>query len=232
MKAWCVACVMLVATAARADDLDRARQLYEDGVARYDAGDYAEAIRAWQASYTMSPAPLLLFNMGQAYRLSGNCARAMEHYDRYVRAVPNPDNRNELDQALESCRATLARPSKLGSASPFTLPAAPSTHRTRRLVGYVVGGGGIALGGIAVLAALDGRRLSSLEQNVATWTPTDNANQRRGRLDNALAWSFAGAGAVAVGVGVALVVTSRSTERAIAVVPTPGGGAVAVSGRF
>jgi hypothetical protein len=32
MRAWCIACIVVAATTARADDRDRAKQLYDDGL--------------------------------------------------------------------------------------------------------------------------------------------------------------------------------------------------------
>jgi hypothetical protein len=55
------------------DPTVRARELYLEGKRNYDLADYPRAIAAWKESYTLSGAPMLLFNIGQAYRLAGDC---------------------------------------------------------------------------------------------------------------------------------------------------------------
>src|SRR5712672_1848725 len=65
------------------DDPARAAEaaaLYDEGKRHFDIGEYAQAIASWKQSYLRSSAPLLLFNIAQAYRLSGNCAQANRFY--------------------------------------------------------------------------------------------------------------------------------------------------------
>jgi hypothetical protein len=185
----------------------------------------------------MTPAPLLLFDIGQAYQRSSDCTHAMEFYARYARAVPHPENRDELEQAIAKCKKPDQGKPIEGPPPPPPLPItavapAPQKRDTRRVVGYAVVGGGIVAGAFAVYFAADGARLSHQLQAETSWSPQDNAREARGKRDNTLAWVFASVGVAAVGGGVALAVTSRSGERAIAVAPTPGGAAVALTARF
>src|SRR5688500_956745 len=69
-------------------DKARAKQLYEQGVSHYNLAEYDAAIAAWKQSYVLSKAPLLLFNIAQAHRLSGNCAKANTFYASYKREEP------------------------------------------------------------------------------------------------------------------------------------------------
>jgi len=80
-----------------------AAALYDEGKRHFDIGAYAQAIATWKRSYLLSAAPLLLFNIAQAYRLSGNCAQANRFYLNYRRAEPHPKNQVELDQATARC---------------------------------------------------------------------------------------------------------------------------------
>src|SRR4051812_26854195 len=62
-----------------ADDRANASEavrLYDEGKRHFDIGEYAQAIASWKLSYLRSSAPLLLFNIAQAYRLSNNCGQA------------------------------------------------------------------------------------------------------------------------------------------------------------
>lgn len=82
---------------------DRAAALYDDGKRHFDIGEYAAAIASWKESYLLSSEPLLLFNIGQAFRLSGNCAQANRFYLNYKRALARPSNKPELDAATAKC---------------------------------------------------------------------------------------------------------------------------------
>lgn len=106
---------VLVASAAPAlaDDKAakaKAKAAYELGLKHYNLAEYPEAIKAWKESYSLSRRPLLLFNIGQAYRLSGDCKLAMTFYENYQREEPNPKNPEELDSALVLCTKPAATP--------------------------------------------------------------------------------------------------------------------------
>ena len=106
----------------------RARQHFELGLRNYKMADYAAAIREFKRAYELSPAPELLFNIGQAYRLGGDCDTALRLYRNYLAEVPAPRNRAEVDTAITKCeeqqREGAARPSAAGTAPPPT-PALP-----------------------------------------------------------------------------------------------------------
>lgn len=88
-------------------DKAKAIALYDEGLRHYNVAEYPEAIAAWKQAYLLSKKPLLLFNLGQAYRLSGDCKQAMTFYDSYQREEPSPKNQADLDEALKLC-ATVA----------------------------------------------------------------------------------------------------------------------------
>jgi tetratricopeptide (TPR) repeat protein len=111
--------LMIVASPAHADDKKKAKALYSEGLKRYNVAEYPEAIKAWKEAYLLSKKPLLLFNIGQAYRLSGDCKQAMIFYDSYQREEPSPKNQDELDEALKLCKDT----------KPADKPADPPTQQ-------------------------------------------------------------------------------------------------------
>lgn len=104
-----VVAALAAATHARAQpatdqgNADKAAALFDEGKRHFDIGEYTAAIASWKQSYLLSSEPLLLFNIGQAYRLAGNCAQANRFYVNYKRAVPKPANRTELEQAMAVC---------------------------------------------------------------------------------------------------------------------------------
>lgn len=104
--------IALASTSAYADDKAKAKQLYDEGLRHYQVAEYTQAIDVWKQAYLISKKPLLLFNIGQAYRLSGDCKQAQTFYDNYQEAEPNPSNQDELDQAIAACKNAPATPDK------------------------------------------------------------------------------------------------------------------------
>jgi len=105
MRTWMLGlCFVLAATPALADDKAKAKKLYDEGLRHYNVAEYSQAIDAWKESYLISKKSLLLFNIGQAYRLSGDCKSAQTFYDNYQEAEPRPKNQDELDQAIAACK--------------------------------------------------------------------------------------------------------------------------------
>ena len=98
---------LALAPRAHADDADdktkadKAEALFKEGKRHYDIGEYSAAIAEWKESYLLSGAPLILYNIGQAYRLAGNCAQANRFYLNYKRAVVKPDK--DLDKNMAKC---------------------------------------------------------------------------------------------------------------------------------
>jgi tetratricopeptide (TPR) repeat protein len=67
--------------------LRAAKALFKQGRAYYDAGAYALAIKEYRKAHRLTPRPLLLFNIGQAYRLKGDKAQAIVAYQRFLAVV-------------------------------------------------------------------------------------------------------------------------------------------------
>ena len=115
--------VLAVATplGAHADDKKKAKALYDEGLKHYNLAEYPEAIKSWKEAYLLSKKPLLLFNIGQAFRLSGDCKQAMTFYDSYQREEPSPKNQDELDDALKLCKDS--KPADKPADKPVDKPA-------------------------------------------------------------------------------------------------------------
>jgi tetratricopeptide (TPR) repeat protein len=103
-----VAVLCAGASAARAQPEDtqaRSRALYDEGSRAYKAGDYPRAIEKFLAAYDLSGAPAILFNIAQAYRLAGNCQRALEYYRRSLDEEPEAANRAEVEERIAEMQA-------------------------------------------------------------------------------------------------------------------------------
>ncbi len=68
---------------ALADDDERAKQLYKNGIMLIEEGHYEEAIEAFQAAYDISKRELLLFNIASAQEQAGHLEEARKSFTRY-----------------------------------------------------------------------------------------------------------------------------------------------------
>jgi tetratricopeptide (TPR) repeat protein len=155
----------------------RAEDLFRKGRNSYDLGRYDEAITLFQRSYEMSGEPLLLYNIGQAYRMKGDCPRAREAYEVFVRRAekaPRPeDYRRELTRATarlrplrDQCPASPAPPAEASKGPDLTAPRPPPPPpavlvapaepapppRLRQGLAIGSAAGAVALGGVATWA--------------------------------------------------------------------------------
>jgi tetratricopeptide (TPR) repeat protein len=110
------------ATAPSAADKQAAKKLVDDGIAAMDAKDYDKAIELYQKAFVLVAHPLLIFNVGQAHRLSGRLQQAAQFYERYLQLDPNG---NEAAAA----RAHLATIKAAGATKPVEASKPAGTGR-------------------------------------------------------------------------------------------------------
>jgi tetratricopeptide (TPR) repeat protein len=65
-----------------------ARRLYEEALAHFTNGELDKAIANLEAAYRIAPAAELLYNLGQAYRRTGDCRKALDFYRRFLDSDP------------------------------------------------------------------------------------------------------------------------------------------------
>ena len=155
---------------AHADDAAvAARRHFESGTALYDVGRFDEAAREYDAAYQLRNDPALLYNLGQAYRLAGNQAKAIVTYRAFLRRVPNSPDRAEVEQRIVELQRQLdeqkaaSRPAPTpqptpqaetpAASNPALVAAAPPRHVPVykkwwlwTTLGVVVAGGAVGLG--------------------------------------------------------------------------------------
>lgn len=96
------------ASAVRADPVPEAFEHYKVASVHYRAGEYEQAIAELHVAYSTSPEPQYLFAMAQAFRASGDCARANESYRAYLRTGPNSTATRETQLLVDECDGKLA----------------------------------------------------------------------------------------------------------------------------
>jgi tetratricopeptide (TPR) repeat protein len=109
---------------------DAAREASRKGTAAYNLGSYEEAARQYEAAYRLVQDPILLFNLGQSWRLGGQPDKALTAYRAYLRtAPPDAPNRDSVQRRIHDLESTVAttRPGQPAPtlASP-PMPAPPA----------------------------------------------------------------------------------------------------------
>lgn len=82
-------------------------QHYRAALAFYEKKAYPEAVAEFELAYAADQQPVVLFNIGQAYRRAGRPALALEHYKRYLDADPAAE-RNKVEQLIEEVERAAA----------------------------------------------------------------------------------------------------------------------------
>ncbi len=77
-----------------------AKAAYESGKNKYALGKYEEAAADFEKAYAISSQPAILYNMAQAYRLSGKTERALTLYKSYRSFDPESPFRDEINQRI------------------------------------------------------------------------------------------------------------------------------------
>jgi hypothetical protein len=112
------------AAATPTGDAKRAKELFQEGTRFFDLGQFDKAIESWQAGYREKPDPGFLYNIAQAYRLSGDAAKAIFFYRGYLRNSPKAHNRPEVEQKIATLQKQLAD-GEHGRSTPAAGPAKP-----------------------------------------------------------------------------------------------------------
>jgi hypothetical protein len=91
---------------------------HERGLELYQASQYADAAREFEAAHALLAAPENLFNLARCYERLGDLPRAIAMFEQYVQADLPPDRRARGQAELERLRAAV------GGAAPQPAPGA------------------------------------------------------------------------------------------------------------
>lgn len=89
----------------------RFKQHYDAGLAFYEGKQFPEAIAEFEAAYAVDGQPVLLFNIGQAYRKAGKLELALAKYREYLERDPSAE-RAKVDQFINEVEAKLGKRKK------------------------------------------------------------------------------------------------------------------------
>jgi tetratricopeptide (TPR) repeat protein len=87
----------------------RTRQLVDEGLSRFNVGEYDEAAKRFTQAYLLQPLPELLYDLAQIAAKQGRREKAIELYRRYQGTLPPGEAQaraidakvNDLDEALK-----------------------------------------------------------------------------------------------------------------------------------
>jgi tetratricopeptide (TPR) repeat protein len=92
-----------------AEAKDRARLLFQQGVAAYRAGKYYEAVAIFLDTQRIYPDTQLCFNVARAYENLGNGAAALRYYRDYLRQADRPSDGDEVRDRVRKLEQQLAQ---------------------------------------------------------------------------------------------------------------------------
>jgi tetratricopeptide (TPR) repeat protein len=140
MSAWlrhlCLAvltAVLLCAAPARAQDKPvdpkaAAKEHYTRGTSFYDLGRYDDAIKEFEAAYELKNDPAFLYNLAQSYRQAGKHEQAVHFYKTYLRYVPKPPNKADIEEKIKAEEQLLAQQGSGTTPPPTTTTPPPGNE--------------------------------------------------------------------------------------------------------
>ncbi len=233
------AVVALVAV-ADAQPIDHEARGYELAT----AGKLAEALEEFEAAYQATRAPQLLFAMGRMHSLLGDCARAKDHFQRFLATQPGPKAAEAAQSGIDTCKPAAATvvappppPAPTVVAPPPPVGAAPPPPR-RSFASALAGDRFAQLG---VGAGLIGAGLFVYSLHLSCWDGVCDgdyadfeAKRDRAPVVGGLAIGFGAVGGALVVIG-AIRAAGRGgggDRVEITAAPTAGGGMLGVAGAF
>lgn len=216
-----LATVLLSGSVAQADDAStaHARDLAAKGQVHYDRGEYETAIVHFREAYDLVHTPGLLYNLGQAYRLQGDCVNAATMYRHYLLVAQSSRYQNVVERHLMSLDACVRE--RLGGDLLTAVPEKPG--RSSKRAGLVIGGAGLAVAGVGTAIAIDAmrsnneREVSRLESSRKDMMEDPLAQPGRSDRDVTLATALIAGGLVATAAGATLYYFGWRDEKSAAI---------------
>jgi hypothetical protein len=218
-------------------------------------GDSQSAIRRYACSLSLAPHPSTAYNLGAVAEKAGDLSAAVDGFRTYLKLSPEASDRPAIEARIATIEAKIAelrramgpKTEVLAAAPPppaapvIAAPAPPPPPRGRRTAGVIVGAGGVAALGTAVVLNVMAR--SRMNTCYSQW----NAHMSSGALDNCdaakpLAYTsyalFGVAGAAGIASAALLLwnpePSAVADKPAVALAPAlvPGGAGLLASGHF
>jgi len=233
--------VVLIASIAHAEtNADKAKQHFATAQRMFEAQLYDKAAEEIQAAYVLDPKPDYLYALGQAFRLGGNCAKAITAYERYLKTKPK--DAEKATTQIDRCKADLAAQKPVEPPPPPPQPIAPPPPPVEKprvattppfyadVLGDALVGGGLLLGVVGFVEYRSA--VSDLDKADTAMTldaRRDLEDKAHGKRTLAIAITAGGVGLVGLGVARFVLHDRKPRDRVVTLAPT-GGGAMVVWG--
>lgn len=123
-----------------------ARSLFEAGRSAFQDGRFEDARVDFSRAYELSGRPELLYNLASAEDRLRDDAAALEHFEAYLREVPDASNRAEVEGRIAVLRSAVA--ARTGEDETRSA-ASEASHGPTVLATWILGGLALATGGLA-----------------------------------------------------------------------------------
>jgi hypothetical protein len=172
---------------------------YERATRAYDLNKYQEAVDEYQKVYEIDGDPVMLYNIGQAYRLNDQPQESIHFYRRYLQRSPEARNRDDVNRKILNLEKLIEERRKAAAAvtppppkatepkvevpAPVVpaLPVAPAVvvvaapptppSKARRGVGWTMVGLGVIADGIAIAEGIHAKSLGDQLTKNSMHTP-------------------------------------------------------------
>ena len=85
----------------------QAKALQKEATKLYNVQQYEKAADLYQQAYLLDPNPAYLYASAQSQRLGGNCTKALQSYQAYIRANPPESERAKAQANIDRCEQEL-----------------------------------------------------------------------------------------------------------------------------
>jgi hypothetical protein len=97
----------MVAHAGEDPQTTQARQHYQKAQKAYDLGHWDQAIKEFEAAYSLRSDPNFLYNMAQAYRRKGDTQRSLDLFKNFLSKVPGTPMRADIEARIAALKEQL-----------------------------------------------------------------------------------------------------------------------------
>jgi tetratricopeptide (TPR) repeat protein len=242
---------------AQSDD-ENARRHFESGAAYLQRSDYENALREFQAAYSLSKRPPLLLNIANVYERMGKLQEAVDALTKYLEEDPKSPERTTHETRIGNLKKRIeampppAPPAAFPAASsapapapvvttapaaPPTPPSAPASAPNRAPAFIAFGVGGAAAIGAVVTGFVAKGKYDDADKQCKPTCSDDRVSSIKSMA--LISDVLSGVAVASIGVGAILLLTSGSSQEtatgskpAIAGGVGPHGGRLEATWRF
>jgi len=100
----------------------KAKELQKQATQLYNVQQFFQAAELYQQAYLLDPNPAYLYASAQSQRLGGDCTKALQSYQAYLRANPPESEKAKAQANIERCEQDLREREAAVNADQVTVP--------------------------------------------------------------------------------------------------------------